>query len=268
VTLEATLSARLGAAVATCRPLAGGDLSSVFKVELADGRHLVVKQASTAAAEGAMLEAIRATGCPAPGVVLAEGDLLVMECLADGGSPDASGWAAAGRAVALLHRSHGGTYGWTTDHAFGPVAIPNAPAEHWPAFWAERRLLAAPDALPRDLRHRVGNLAGKLPDLLPAQPPPSLLHGDLWSGNLLFGPDGFSGLIDPAACHGDAEVDLAMLTLFGSPPPVFFEAYGPLRDGAEARRPVYQLWPALVHLRLFGAGYRCLVERLLHASGA
>ena len=72
-------------------------------------------------------------------------------------------------------------------------------------------------------------------------------------------------LIDPACYHGHAEVDLAMLSLFGTPGPMFRETYGPSEPGLEARRPVYQLWPALVHLRLFGSGYQGLVERLLDA---
>jgi fructosamine-3-kinase len=267
VTVEATLSTRLGAMVTDCRPLSGGEISRVFRIDLDDGRRLVVKEASNAAAEGEMLSAIRSTGCVAPEIVFAEGNLLVMEWLADGGTPTVSGWAAAGRAVAVLHGSMGDAYGWQANHAFGPVVIPNAPATDWPTFWAERRLLAAPDALPGDLRDRVERLASKLPELLPARPPPSLLHGDLWSGNLVFSPDGFSGLIDPAACYGDAEVDLAMLTLFGSPSRAFFDAYGPLRDGVEKRRPIYQLWPALVHLRLFGAGYRGIVDRLIDEIG-
>lgn len=80
--------------------------------------------------------------------------------------------------------------------------------------------------------------------------------------------DRVSGLIDPACYHGHAEVDLAMLALFGRPGPAFHDNYGALEPGAEDRLPVYQLWPALVHLRLFGAGYRGLVERCLNAAGA
>jgi fructosamine-3-kinase len=71
-------------------------------------------------------------------------------------------------------------------------------------------------------------------------------------------------LIDPACYHGHAEVDLAMLTLFDAPPGEFWDAYGPLEPGWEDRRDAYQLFPALVHLRLFGSGYAALVDRLLH----
>jgi fructosamine-3-kinase len=96
---------------------------------------------------------------------------------------------------------------------------------------------------------------------------PALLHGDLWSGNILVRDGRLAALIDPACYHGDAEVDLAMLTLFDSPPDEFWEAYGPLEPGWRERRPIYQLFPALVHLRLFGAGYAGLADRLLGEIG-
>lgn len=76
-----------------------------------------------------------------------------------------------------------------------------------------------------------------------------------------------SGLIDPACYRGHGEVDLAMLSLFGAPGPAFAAGYGALEPGAETRRPIYRLWPAIVHLRLFGGGYRGLVERLLDEAG-
>lgn len=262
------IEARLGSAVLASRRLSGGDLSEVLEVRLADGRCLVVKRAANAAAEAAMLEAIRAAGCPAPEVVLALDGVLVMERLADGGVPGPAGWEAAGRALRRLHGARGGDYGWQADHGFGPVPIPNGRAADWPSFWAERRLLAGAGALPGGIARRLDALARALSGRLPGRPPAALLHGDLWSGNLLFGPAGFSGVIDPAAYCGDAEVDLAMLTLFGRPPTAFFAGYGALGEGWEERRTIYQLWPALVHLRLFGGGYRRMVEDLLAAAGA
>jgi fructosamine-3-kinase len=94
-----------------------------------------------------------------------------------------------------------------------------------------------------------------------------LLHGDLWGGNILVTGDQVSGLIDPACYHGHTEVDLAMLGLFDQPNAAFYEAYGSLEPGHDERTPIYRLWPALVHLRLFGTGYRPMVERLLQATG-
>ena len=94
-----------------------------------------------------------------------------------------------------------------------------------------------------------------------------LLHGDLWGGNVLVAGNRVSGLIDPACYFGHVEVDIAMLTLFDRPGAEFYQAYGPLDPGHEERLLIYRLWPALVHLRLFGGGYRSLVEQHLSAAG-
>ena len=104
------------------------------------------------------------------------------------------------------------------------------------------------------------------PDMLPAKPPAALLHGDLWSGNVLFHGGQLAALIDPACYHGDREVDFAMLQVFGNPPDAFFAA-SELDPGWRERVPAYQLWPMLVHLRLFGNAYRSRVESLLSACG-
>ncbi len=257
-----------GAKVTGLRPLQGGDLSSVSRVTLDDGRTVIAKSGPEAQAEAGMLRAIRATGCLCPEVVADAPGLLLMTELTDGGGPSHAAWVACGAAVAQLHAATGDAYGWTADHAFGPVPIRNAPMDNWPGFWAERRLLADVGALPLDLARRLERLSHRLTGLLPATPPSALLHGDLWSGNVLWGPQGFSGVIDPACYHGHAEVDLAMLSLFGRIGDGFFEGYGTPETELQERRPLYQLWPALVHLRLFGSGYRGLMDRLLTAVGA
>jgi fructosamine-3-kinase len=259
--IEALL--RLG--VARLVPLHGGDLSEVVRVDLEDGTRLVAKTGPLAGREARMLQAMAAAGAPVPRVVAASQALLVMEYLPEAPASPA-GWASLGTALAGLHGATGASYGWDEDYAFGPAPLPNARTDDWPAFWAERRLLAWPEHLPTDLARRLEALAARLPDRLPRRPPPALLHGDLWSGNVLFMAAG-AAMIDPACYHGHAEVDLAMLHLFGRPSPAFWEGYGAAEPGMEERRPVYQLWPALVHLRLFGGGYRGLVERCLSAVG-
>jgi fructosamine-3-kinase len=118
------------------------------------------------------------------------------------------------------------------------------------------------------LARRVEALAADLHNRLPARPAPALLHGDLWGGNILAAGDRVSGLIDPACYYGHAEVDLAMLGLFDQPGAAFTEAYGAPEPGHDERSAIYRLWPALVHLRLFGPGYRPMVDRLLDAIGA
>ncbi len=267
MTLAPRIEAALGAPVARMVPLHGGDLSEVRRIDLADHRRVVAKTGPRVEAEARMLRALGDAGAPAPHVLHVEPGLIVLNHL-DEGAPDAAGWRQLGRALRSLHAHHATRYGWAEDYGFDPVVIPNRQSGDWPRFWTENRLLAAPESLPPDLRPRVEALAARLPDLLPKAPAASLLHGDLWAGNVLFTSDGGAVLIDPACYNGHAEVDLAMLTLFGSPPPSFFDGYGPLEPGHRQRQVIYQLWPALVHLRLFGAGYRGLVSGLLDRAGA
>jgi fructosamine-3-kinase len=155
---------------------------------------------------------------------------------------------------------------WRIDHALGPVAIPNGRSTDWPSFWADNRIRCHIAHVSRTLARRLETLAGRLADLLPSRPPASLLHGDLWGGNILVSGHAVSGLIDPACYFGDREVDVAMLTLFDHPPAAFLDALD-LAPGWRDRQHIYRLWPLLVHLRLFGEGYASAVARELDRLG-
>lgn len=256
----------LGVPLAEARPMAGGDLSQCIRLRLEDGREAAAKTGPAPPEEARMLAAIAAAGAPAPAVLAANEAVLVLESLPDtGAGPGAE--ADLGRVVARLHATEGERYGWHTDYAFGSVAIANAWGDDWPAFWAKHRLLCHDGHLPAPLVRRIERLADDLGNRLPERPRAALLHGDLWGGNVLYAGDRVSGLIDPACYYGHAEVDLAMLALFGRPGPAFHAAYGAPEPGAAERAPIYKLWPALVHWRLFGAGYRGMVEGFLEAAG-
>lgn len=259
-------AALLGGFLSRSEVLGGGNLSELVKIVLADGREAVVKTGPAPKTEAEMLQAIAKSGAPAPKVLAVSETALVIEWLPSGGRLQKAA-AGLGAAVARLHKTTGRRYGWPRDYAFGAVAIPNRTADTWPAFWAERRLLNSVPHIPADLGRRIEALARDLPDRLPAKPRPVLLHGDLWGGNVLVEGTRVTGLIDPACYCGHNEVDLAMLSLFGQPGRAFHRAYGPLDPGHETRLPIYQLWPALVHLRLFGSGYRGMVEGLLSEAG-
>ena len=255
----------IGRRAASERRLSGGDLSAVFRLSFADGDSIIAKQAPTATAEADMLRAIRAAGAPAPRVFAAEGEWLLMEEV-EASAPVSAAWPDLVRTLAHLHAASGADYGWPVDHGFGPVAIDNRPTSDWPTFWAERRLLCHLPFVEPDIARRVERLAGRLHDDLPRRPAPSLLHGDLWGGNVLATGSRVAALIDPACYHGDREVDIAMLTLFDRPPPYFFEALA-LDTGWRRRQPIYRLWPLLVHLRLFGDSYRDSVGSALATLG-
>ncbi len=253
------------------QPLGGGSICAVHAAELADGSPVVIKQTPyDPRIEADGLAALRAAGAPVPAVLAAEGDLLVLERVPDGpGPPTAADWEALGTALAELHRTTATAYGWHCDNLIGSLPQRNGWWESWPQFYAEQRLrpwLAAP-ALPAALRRRLERaLDGPLHDLLPEQPPASLVHGDLWSGNVVGG----RWLIDPAVCHADREYELAFMDVFGGFPKTLWDAYTatwPLASGWRERRPALQLYHLLVHVQLFGAGYAGAVASRLDAVG-
>ena len=260
----------LGARVLGREPLAGGSMEDVARVRLADGRTVVTKGGPDPRAEAAMLRALAAAGVPVPGVLHADGRTLVLEERPDRGDLSRA-WVHLGEVVRALHDAPAPApapaYGWSHDYAYGRLPIPNAPDARWPSFWAERRLLPYAERLPAPLARRIERLACDLDARLPAAPRPSLLHGDLWHGNVLSDGARVSALIDPACYLGHGEVDLAMLTLFATPGPAFWDAYAP-EPGWHERQPLYQLWPAIVHAVLFGAGYHAMVAGLLDTVGA
>lgn len=257
----------VGASPENIERLAGGDLSEVLLVRRPGAPRLVAKGGSAVETEAAMLRALSGSGIPVPAVEGEHGDVLLLQHVGNDGLFSPRAWADIGDQVARLHAVQGACYGWPVDHSLGSVHLDNRESEDWVGFWAEQRLNSAAALLDRPWRERVDLLSARLGDRLPANPAPALLHGDLWSGNILVKDGALAALVDPACYHGHAEADLAMLTLFDSPPEAFLEAYGPLDPGWEERRPIYQLFPALVHLRLFGAGYALLVDRLLTAAG-
>lgn len=183
------------------------------------------------------------------------------------GPPD---WAGLGASMARAHRTEGPGFGWERDNLIGPLDQANGWSESWGDFYTRHRVLAHLDdpAVPATLGDRLRTACdGPLPALLEAHDPvPSLIHGDLWSGNIVAG----RAVIDPAVCHADREVDLAFLAFFGGAPAAFDEGYAsewPLADGWERRRPALQLHHALVHIRLFGVPYVHRVEAILDSLG-
>ena len=248
--------------------LAGGDLSQVLLVRRPDGRTVVAKASPSAASEAAMLRSLLSVGVPAPMVEGEYEGVLLLEHVPNDGVFSPVAWRDVGRCVRQLHADLGETYGWPVDYRVGTVEIDNRGTADWPDFWARQRLIATAAVLDRPWRARVDDLVDRLPELIPTSPVVAHLHGDLWSGNILVKDGALAALVDPACYYGDAEVDLAMLTLFTTPPGEFWEAYGALEPGWEGRRTLYQLFPALVHLRLFGSTYAPMVDRLLSQLGA
>lgn len=198
---------------------------------------------------------------------------LVLERLDLKGGP--SNGAQTGRRLAALHRCHGATFGWRRDNYIGATPQPNTQSEDWATFWRDHRLgfqleLALKNGHGRRLQPGGDRLLSSLHGILDHDPSPSLLHGDLWSGNLGYLSDGTPSVFDPAVYFGDREADLAMTELFGGFGGDFYAAYmesWPLAPGYETRKTLYNLYHILNHLNLFGPGYlgqaSGMIERLL-----
>jgi fructosamine-3-kinase len=246
---------------------------------LDDRRRVVVKRRRAAppgffAMEAHGLQLLRAADAlRVPLVHATTADTLVLEDLGSGRA-DAAAWQRAGRALARLHAHTAPTFGLDRDGWCGDSPQLNAPTSDGWRFFAECRLLPqgrrARDAgrLAKTELAALERLCRDLPARVPPQPA-SLVHGDLWTGNLHACSDGELALIDAAAVHyGWAEADLAMLTLFGAPPAAFFAAYeeaAGIDAGWRTRAVIYNLYHLLNHLNLFGAGYLDGVRAALSA---
>ncbi len=180
-------------------------------------------------------------------------------------------WQNLGQSLALLHSHTQPRFGLEFDNYIGSLPQNNALTTNGNRFFIEQRLQAQAGLafykglLPKDLYDKLPRLYDRLSELLPNERP-ALLHGDLWSGNILVNEQGDPALIDPAVYYGFREMELAFTTLFGGFEPVFYEAYDeafPLEPGFSERISIYNLYPLLVHVNLFGSGYVSGIERVL-----
>jgi fructosamine-3-kinase len=257
------------------RPLSGGCIGEVSFVEMPDGERLVAKidekRTGNLEVEARMLRYLQehVPDVPSPDVVHSDPGLLLMSWLpgTTGCGPTAEHDFA--RVLAALHGHEGRRFGFEFDTVIGPIPQPNTWSRDWPAFFGEHRLAHCArlcrDAGQLDKRttRRIEELSERLGALLPAPERPSLLHGDLWSGNVMTSGSRVTGLIDPALYYGHPEAELAFLTLFRTVGDRFFHLYRSLRgidrsdfeEFLDERRHLYNLYPLLVHLRLFGEQY-------------
>lgn len=181
-------------------------------------------------------------------------------------------WQHFGSGLALLHRQSSPRFGLDHDNYIGSLPQRNKLSKSWIEFFIGERLgfqvQIGRDAgkIDQPLEKKFEALYRKLPSLLPEELP-ALVHGDLWGGNLMTSAVGEPCLIDPAVYYGNREVDLAMTQLFGGFDQTFLRAYDevyPLAPGYQQRLDLYNLYPLLVHVNLFGGGYRSQVAAIVN----
>ena len=269
-TIAHRAEALLGAAVVATTPVAGGDICTSTRLRLSDGSSALMKTRPHAPGDFFASEArgLRwlgaASAVDVPEVLAAEADCLILSWV-EPGRPTTEAAEAFGRALASTHRAGAPQFGGDQDGYIGTLPLPNRPAATWPEFFATRRILPylrlARDrsAVSDDDVASIEAVVRRIPELAGPPEPPARLHGDLWSGNVLWGQDGKAWLVDPAAYGGHRETDLAMLALFGLPQlQRVLDAYqevAPLADGWQERVALHQLFPLLVHAALFGGSY-------------
>lgn len=267
--------------ITSAQALGGGCINDARVLETSSGPRLFLKQNRAIPADmfareaDGLRELGSVPGAPrVPQVFLEDANFLLLEYLA----PEPRHpriWEIFGAELASLHLHTAPRFGFHADNYIGATPQPNPWTENGHNFFVEQRLLFQAQLarknglLGADGLRQVERLCQRLSDLVPAQPA-SLLHGDLWSGNIHTGPGGLACLIDPAACYGWAEADLAMANLFGSLPAEFYASYEnirPLAPGYRARFDLYNLYHLLNHLNLFGYGYLAQVQAVLRRYG-
>lgn len=272
------VSRALGTGIRTIRLLSGGNIADVSRAELADGRIVAVKTAEAHLnIEADMLRDLADAGLPVPDVLHADPGLLVMSFIAGNSAIDTSAEIDAADLIAGLHSRSADTFGYNYDTLIGGLHQPNPRLEDWLAFFRDHRLLAMADQayhadrLPAKIRQRLDVFADRLDRWIPKTVTPALLHGDLWGGNVLCNDGQVAAFIDPAVYYGDAEIELAFSTLFNTFGDRFFARYAEHReldpDFFTVRKDLYNLYPLLVHVRLFGGSYVTAVTRTLERFG-
>lgn len=299
-----------GASLEARRPVGGGDINRAYRLTLSDGTELFAKANASSLlpmfeAEAEGLAAMRATGTIGVTDVLAIGlepaefgqdSAFLLLSWMDSGAKRADFWETFAEELAAMHAadttfvfsgkdgvsfSDSTTqleprYGFPIDNYIGSTPQVNTPKGAWVDFFRECRLhpqvRMAYDGgyLERSAMRQADSVMERLESLLPEPDHPSLLHGDLWGGNFMTGPDGKAWLIDPATYVGHREADLAMTELFGGFSPAFYSTYRSIAHvdaGYGERRDLYNLYHLLNHVNLFGYSYVGSVLRILNRFG-
>lgn len=272
----------LGVQAESVRALSGGCVGEVYGLRLSDGREIVAKVDQSTAprldVEGYMLQYLAEhSALPVPEVYHSAPELLLMARLPGDSRFDSGAEVHAAELLADLHRVSSPKHGLEKATLIGGLHQPNTPSSSWIDFFREQRLLYMSDeafregVMPKALYKRICAFGEDLEKLLEEPAAPALLHGDVWTTNVLAKSGRITGFIDPAVYYGHPEIELAFITLFGTFSQSFFDAYherNPIAPGFfDVRRDIYNLYPLLVHARLFGASYLGSVERTLGRHG-
>lgn len=276
------IETKLGTSILKVIPVSGGSINKVYRMQTATERFLLKVNSlrdypGMFKLEQEGLAAIRSTQSIAVPDVILQGETeaesyLVMQWIEPGlGTRKSS--QKSGEQLAQMHRHTWEYFGFTTNNYMGSLTQSNTKHSSWATFFVEERLKPM-IKIAFEKQQLNGNdiqsfekLYQKLPGLFNEESP-ALVHGDLWSGNYLIDTNERPYLIDPAVCYCNREFDIAMTTLFGGFDAVFYEAYDstfPLQKGWKQRLKIWNLYPLLLHVNLFGDSYTNQVRTTLSA---
>ncbi|MFC5971633.1 fructosamine kinase family protein [Halomarina salina] len=269
--LEAAIESALGSPPVECRALTGGQIGTVQRATLADDRRVVAKTGETPLdTEGRMLRYLAEySDLPVPTVYHADPDLLLVEFIEGETDHDAAVARDAADHLAALHEHGSAAFGLDFDTVTGPVHQPNPWTDSWVEFYREHRLehLLSLADLSADTETRVEAVCDDLTELLTEPKSPSLIHGDVWTTNVLARDGAVTAFLDPAIYYAHPEVELAYVDWTGTFGDAFFDRYRERREIVagffESRRFVYRLYPLLVHVHLFGGRYHDALDETL-----
>ncbi|MFZ0453873.1 MAG: fructosamine kinase family protein [Ignavibacteriaceae bacterium] len=268
------LEEKLKVNISSFSSLSGGCISNAFKVKTSDNKNYLLKINESHKGDmflkeaHGLVELKKTNAIKVPEVIMTGKDFILLEFI---NSSDRSKtfFKDFGIKFSGMHKYHSSTFGFYEDNYIGANAQPNIPAkdeeENWVKFYFNKRILyqyklaEKNGYTTKELREGIAKLENKIEEILSgSEESPSLLHGDLWSGNYMVDDNGDACLIDPAVYYGHREADLGMTKLFGGFSSDFYNSYNenyPLPDGYDYRENIYKLYHVLNHLNLFGRGY-------------
>ena len=267
-------------AIEEVQRIGGGSISQSYRVRTTENNYFIKVNNDINAelmfkAEASGLNLLRANSSfniPKVASVVSDksASYLVMNFIQSSGR-SSKYWYNLGQKLAALHKNSNKKFGLHESNFIGSLPQQNDFEDDWPSFFANRRIIpmvemAVNEALvAKSIVTRVESVLNKIVVLMPNEPP-SLVHGDLWSGNLIVDSQGQPCLIDPAVYYGHREMDIAFSHLFGGFDREFYEAYEeayPMDPNFDERIDLYNLYPLLVHLNLFGRSYLGQIENIL-----
>jgi len=272
--IKVKLEQKLNSKIISFTSLSGGCISDAYKITTNDNSNFFLKYNYQSASNDMFIkeanglkELTKANAIRIPEVLGFDENYILLEYIPTGNRRK-NFFEEFGQRFAVLHKFTSDNYGFYEDNYIGSNPQKNIPEQkeksNWVNFYFNKRILFQLQLAEKlgnsteELRKGILKLENKIEEIISSNEKPSLLHGDLWSGNYMVDENGSAVLIDPAVYYGHREADLGMTKLFGGFSSEFYKSYMetfPLEDGYEYRENIYKLYHVLNHLNLFGGGY-------------